>query len=235
MTVSGIKTDESRLNMGPEKKRSERLEEHTAGTPRTSAERPSGLTDPRPPKPWLTGPRFAAAIMFAAKTKKGGRIPYISHLMGTCAIALESGATEDEAIAALLHDAIEDITPTEAARAAVARFGPEVLRIVEACSDSSTHPKPPWRERKERYIAHLETADRSVLLVSASDKLHNMRAIAANLRDEGESVWGRFNASREDELWYYRELVRIFKERLTDAPALVKELELALSEMERPA
>lgn len=174
-----------------------------------------------------------AAEKFAGKTKKGGSIPYVSHLMGTCAIALEHGASEDEAVAALLHDMIEDIKPSEDARAAVAMFGPEVLRIVEGCSDSSAHPKPPWRERKERYIAHLETADRSVLLVSAADKLHNARAIATDLRNEGSSVWARFNASREDEIWYYRTLLEVFRRRLTGVPALISELELAIKELER--
>ena len=174
-----------------------------------------------------------AAASFADKTKKGGDIPYVSHLMGVCAIALEYGASEDEAAAALLHDMIEDVKPAEAARAAVAAFGPQVLRIVEGCSDSSTHPKPPWRERKERYIAHLETADRSVLLVSAADKLHNARAIAADLRAVGPCVWDRFNASREDELWYYRTLLEVFRRRLTGVPALVGELERAVEEMER--
>lgn len=189
--------------------------------------------------PQRTSPKLAeafrvAAEKFAAKTKKGGDIPYVSHLMGACAIALEHGATEDEAVAALLHDMIEDIKPPEEARAAVAAFGPEVLRIVEGCSDSSTHPKPPWRERKERYIAHLETADRSVLLVSAADKLHNARAIAADLRLAGASVWDRFNAGREDEIWYYRTLLEVFRRRLTGVPALIRELELAVEEMARP-
>lgn len=189
-------------------------------------------------KPELTTSKFAealkvAAIMFAGKSKKGGNIPYISHLLGTCAIALEHGANEDEAIAAILHDAIEDIAPVEEAKATVARFGPEVLRIVEGCSDSSGHPKPPWRDRKAAYIAHLETADRSVLLVSASDKLHNARAIAADLRQHGPSVWKRFNAPREAQLWYYRGLLRVFRARLTDAPALIREIGLAVEEMDR--
>ena len=174
-----------------------------------------------------------AADKFAGKTKKGGSVPYISHLMGVCAIALEHGAGEDEAVAALFHDMIEDVRPPEEARAAVAAFGPEVLRIVEGCSDSCSHPKPPWRERKERYIAHLETADRPVLLVSAADKLHNARAINADLRSEGPSVWDRFNATREDELWYYRSLLEVFRRRLTGVPALIAELELAIREMER--
>lgn len=195
---------------------------------------------PWPAGPWLMSGRFvdaleAAAVMFAGKKKKGSDIPYISHLLGTCAIALEHGANEDEAIAALLHDTIEDIKPVAEARAAVGRFGPEVLRIVEACSDSDTHPKPPWRERKERTIAHLAGADRSVLLVSASDKLHNARAIVGDLRMIGAKVWERFNAPREEQLWYYRALVTAFRANPAHHPALVAELDRTVTEMERLA
>lgn len=190
-----------------------------------------------PPQPWLTSPRFAealwvAAIMFSAKPRKGSHIPYISHLLGTCSIALEHGATEDEAIAALLHDAIEDITPTKEVIAAIKQyFGNEVLRIVKKCSDSHIQPKPPWRKRKARYLARLRKADQAVLLVSASDKLHNARAIVTDLQRHGSSVWKRFRASREGELWYYRKLVEVFDEHLHDR-ALVKEFKRAVTEME---
>jgi len=191
------------------------------------------------PQNWLEKPKFAEAVrvaakMFADKTKKGTCIPYISHLLGTCAIALEHGASEDEAIAALLHDTIEDIKPTDEARAAVCHFGKEVLRIVEACSDSDTHPKPPWQERKDRYLDRLAREDHAVLLVSASDKLHNARSIVSDLRNHGSSVWERFNAPREKQLWYYRELVKIFRKHLVENPALVAELDLVVTEMERP-
>jgi (p)ppGpp synthase/HD superfamily hydrolase len=199
---------------------------------------PSLLKIPLPLQPRLTSPRFAealwaAAMMFAAKQRKGTHIPYISHLLGTCSIALEHGATEDEAIASLLHDAIEDITPIEEARAAVGHFGSEVLRIVEACSDSDTHPKPPWRERKHRYIGHLAGADHAVLLVSASDKLHNARTIIADFRKVGPEVWKRFKPSREESLWYYRALVTSFRENPAHHPALIAELDRAVTEMER--
>ena len=195
---------------------------------------------PLPPKPWQTSPRFAealwaAAIMFSGKLRKSTEIPYISHLLSTCSIALEHGAIEDEAIAALHHDTIEDILPTEKARAVVTHFGQEVLRIVEACTDADTHPKPPWRERKERYIAHLARIDHAVLLVSASDKLHNARAIVADLKLVGSSVWGRFSASREEQLWYYRALVGAFRGNPNHDPALVAELDLAVTELERLA
>lgn len=193
---------------------------------------------PWPNKPWLLTGRFvdaleAAAAMFADKTRKGCDIPYISHLLATCALALDNGATEDEAIAALFHDAIEDIEDKSKVRALVSLFGPEVLRIVEACSDTDKVSKPPWRERKEAYLARLLEEDLSVLLVSAADKLHNARSIAADLRQHGPSVWERFNAPREEQLWYYHELLQVFRVRLTERPALVDELERAVSDMEK--
>jgi GTP pyrophosphokinase len=195
---------------------------------------------PTPPEPWLYSHRFllaleVAATMHAAQRRKGSDIPYVSHLLGTCSIALEYGADEDEAIAALLHDAIEDLEPTEAARAAVAKFGERVLTIVEGCTDADTHPKPPWRERKERYIAHLAEADASTLLVSASDKLHNARSILTDLRRTGDAVWDRFNVSRDQTLWYYRELVAAFRANPAHQPALIDELDRTVAEMERLA
>ena len=122
-----------------------------------------------------------AATLHAARARKKTDMPDVGHLLGTCSIAMEFGAIEDQAIAALLHDIIEDVEPVEKARAAVAAFGPEVLRIVEACTDVDTLPKPPWHERKEAYLAHLPGADAAILLVSASDKLHNARAIVTDL------------------------------------------------------
>jgi GTP pyrophosphokinase len=178
-----------------------------------------------------------AAELHARQTRKGTRVPYVSHLLGTCAIALEFGANEDQAIAALLHDVIEDVEPTPRARAAVARFGPEVLRIVEACTDSEADddPKPPWRERKERYLAHLVTADAPVLLVSASDKLANARAIVIDLRRLGIKTWDRFDGGRDDRLWYYRTLVETFRANAASESHLIDELDLAVREIARLA
>lgn len=161
------------------------------------------------------------------------RLPNVSHLLGTCAIALEFSANEDQAIAALLHDAIEDIEPTEEARAAVATFGPEVLHIVEACTDADTHPKP-WRERKVAYITRLATEDGAALLVSASDKLHNARAIVGDLHRLGPALWDRFNAD-SDRPWYYRSLVTAFRSNPEHQPALIDELDRTVTEMERLA
>lgn len=191
---------------------------------------------PWPEKPWLLSGRFvdaleAAAVMFAGKDRKGTPIPYITHLLATCAIALQNGADEDQAIAALLHDTIEDIPDRTKARATVGLFGPEVLRIVEACSDSDNPEKEPWEERKARYIERLRHEDQAVMLVSAADKLDNARAIAADLKKYGAKVWDRFNAPRDRQLWNYGELLKIYKARLQGQQALVDELERAVAVM----
>jgi GTP pyrophosphokinase len=185
------------------------------------------------------GPRFDQALavasrLHAGQVRKGTDIPYVAHLLGTCAIAIEHGATEDEAIAALLHDAIEDVEPVDMARQEIRRFGSEVERIVEACTDAATHPKPPWRARKEAYIAGLAAEDASVLLVSASDKLHNARAIVEDLRAIGSRLWERFNPEA-DSLWYYRALVVAYRANPASPPRLIDELDRTVAEMERLA
>jgi (p)ppGpp synthase/HD superfamily hydrolase len=176
-----------------------------------------------------------AARLHAMQRRKGSEIPYLGHLLGTCSIALDYGADEDEAIAALLHDAIEDVQPTEDARDAVAAFGGRVLHIVEGCTDSDQHPKPPWRARKQAYVDHLAETDASVLLVSSADKLHNARSVVADLRQYGQSTWDRFNGGRDGSLWYYRALVRAFRANRAHDVALVDELDRTVSEMERLA
>jgi (p)ppGpp synthase/HD superfamily hydrolase len=187
--------------------------------------------------PWQPGDQFIKAMadatrIHADQPRKGTDIPYLSHLLGTCAIALDYGANEDEAIAALLHDAIEDGKPTEAARKTVWNFGDEVGRIVEGCTDSDTDPKPPWLERKRAYLASLAGEDRSVLLVSASDKLHNARSIVRDLRAIGDELWERFNAPKEQTLWYYRSLVTAYRGNPEHTPALIDELDRTVTEME---
>src|SRR5664280_77375 len=175
-----------------------------------------------------------AAVMFAATRRKKTRIPYVAHLLGVCAIVLEHGGTEDEAIAALLHDTLEDITPTKRARRTVRAFGDDVNGIVLGCTQQSPDregKKAPWRERREAYVAALGHEPRSVLLVSAADKLNNARAIVADLRVIGEKVWKRFNAPKEDVLWYYGALVDAFRANPAHPAALVDELERVVAEM----
>lgn len=181
--------------------------------------------------------RFAEALTYApqvhaSQRRKSTNIPYIAHPLGVASLALEHGASEDEAIAALLHDAIEDSTdPLAVGDEIRRRFGEAVAAIVEGCSDSMTQPKPPWRERKERYLAHLPEASASVRLVSAVDKLHNARAILADHRLLGDALWGRFNTRKAEILWYYRALATAFLE-LGPRP-LAEELDRVVTEIER--
>ena len=158
-----------------------------------------------------TDHRFADALAYACQVhhgqrRKGTGIPYIAHILGVAALALEYGADEEEAIAALLHDAAED-GGGEATLAEIrARFGDVVGDIVLGCSDSlveDPEDKLPWQERKENYLAHLENASASVCLVSAADKLHNVRSIIRDYHEHGDAIWDRFQGRRDGTLWYY--------------------------------
>ncbi|MBE9003518.1 HD domain-containing protein [Fortiea sp. LEGE XX443] len=179
--------------------------------------------------------RFTAALTYATElhanqVRKGSGVPYIAHLLGVASIALEYGANEDEAIASLLHDAIED-QGGAATRAEIRRrFGDTVTAIVDGCTDSDTTPKPPWRSRKEAYITHLSTASESVLLVSAADKLYNARSILKDYRLLGDSLWERFQGGKDGTLWYYRSLVDAFKK--TGDTEIFAELERVVTEVE---
>jgi (p)ppGpp synthase/HD superfamily hydrolase len=181
------------------------------------------------------GPRFLRAFEFAAKkhdgqTRKASTIPYIAHLMGVTSLVLEAGGDEDIAIAALLHDVVEDCGGTPMLNEVRRRFGARVARVVEGCTDAFTIPKPPWRERKEDYLRHLAEADADTRLVSAADKLNNVRSILTDYRTIGEFVWERFSGGREGTLWYYRTLRDEF---LRDAPnRIMRELNLAVNELE---
>jgi (p)ppGpp synthase/HD superfamily hydrolase len=173
-----------------------------------------------------------AAALHASQRRKGTSIPYISHLMTVAATVIEHGGDEEQAIAALLHDAIEDQPKDGQTRHQIqTRFGDRVLALVEACSDADTHPKPPWRERKERYLAHLQEASPEARLISLADKLHNARAILADHRQIGERVWDRFTATRDQTLWYYRALADAFL-KVQPGP-LAEELDRVVAELER--
>ena len=164
--------------------------------------------------------------------RKSSAVPYLSHLMGVASLALRFGASEDEAIAALLHDAIEDRGGQAARSLLRALFGAKVTCIVDECTDTDITPKPPWRQRKESYVEHVHYASKSALLVSASDKLDNARDILIDYKHMGEDVWKRFSGGREGTLWYYRALVTAFS--VAGAPpALVDELDTVVSEIER--
>ncbi len=152
-----------------------------------------------------------AARLHAAQEKKGTPTPYLAHLMAVAALVLDDGGTEDEAIAALLHDAVEDQGGRERLDEIRARFGATVAAIVEGCTDSFTTPKPPWLERKRAYVEHARRLDASTLRVSAADKVTNATAILRDWHKVGDRVWARFNASRDEVLWYYGALVEAFR------------------------
>jgi (p)ppGpp synthase/HD superfamily hydrolase len=152
---------------------------------------------------------FESALKFAARLhagqpRKGSDAPYISHLLAVAAIVLEHGATEKEAIAALLHDAVEDQGGQETLEKIRRRYGKRVASIVAACSDTDQTPKPPWRERKEAYVERLRSEPYSVRLVVAADKLHNARHVLSSYRVQGNDLWSNFNGGRDGTLWYYR-------------------------------
>jgi GTP pyrophosphokinase len=181
------------------------------------------------------GPRFLRAFQFAAEkhagqARKASTIPYVAHLMGVASLVLEAGGDEDLAIAALLHDVIEDCGGAPMLKEVRRRFGSRVAKVVDGCTDADTYPKPPWRERKEKYISHLKKADADTRLVGAADKLSNVRSILSDYRVVGESVWSRFNGGREGTLWYYRTLRDQFLRHKPNR--ITRDLELAVNELE---
>jgi (p)ppGpp synthase/HD superfamily hydrolase len=181
------------------------------------------------------GPRFLRAFEFAAKkhsgqTRKASTIPYIAHLMGVASLVLEAGGDEDLAIAALLHDVVEDCGGAPMLKEVRRRFGTRVAKIVDGCTDADTYPKPPWLERKQKYIARLKKEDAETHLVSAADKLNNVRSILSDYRVVGESVWSRFSGGREGTLWYYRTLRDEFLRHKPNR--ITRDLELAVRELE---
>ena len=168
--------------------------------------------------------RFEQALLYASavhggQKRKGTSIPYLAHLLGTASVALELGADEDQAIAALLHDAVEDQGGKARLVDIRARFGDTVAEIVLHCTDADVHPKPAWQERKERYLEALGSKPADALLVSLSDKIHNAEAILNDLRFHGHGVWDRFKGGKDGSLWYYRTLSDIFEQLLPGSGA----------------
>jgi GTP pyrophosphokinase len=168
----------------------------------------------------ILSPRFQEALRYAVDlhaqdVRKGSGVPYVAHLLSVCGLVLSSGGSESEAIAALLHDSLEDHPAEVTKQDLESRFGSEVAAIVVACTDTGEGyqggEKPPWRERKDRYLAHLEHATPEALRVSLADKVDNIRAIVADYRMVGEDLWSRFKAGREGQVWYFRSLLRTFE------------------------
>jgi len=164
-----------------------------------------------------------ARDLHAGQARKGSTIPYLSHLLGVSSLVIENGGDEDQAIAGLLHDAIEDAGGVATEDLIRSQFGDRVADIVRACSDTDVVPKPPWLARKQAYLDHLEDAPDDVLLVSLADKVHNARSLTVDVGIHGPALWDRFNANAAQSHWYYSELCRTFDRRLPDHP-LVGEL-----------
>jgi GTP pyrophosphokinase len=193
--------------------------------------------------PTILSARFEQALVYTAilhsgQGRKGTPVPYVSHLLSVAALALENGANEDEVIAALLHDAVEDAGGAPRLEDIRCRFGQRVAEIVAGCTDTEVDenrpqrggqipfvpltpqkgtvpdgsPKPPWEERKRKYIAQLAHGSDSVKLVSCADKVHNARSIVADLREQGDSIWSRFTTGKAGTLWYYRTLVETYQQ-----------------------
>jgi (p)ppGpp synthase/HD superfamily hydrolase len=185
----------------------------------------------------IFGDRFIAALDLTVRThaeqaRKQTEIPYVGHLLAVCSLVIEDGGTEDESIAALLHDAVEDGGGAPMLQQIREEFGENVAAIVDACSDTDQVPKPPWFERKKDYLVHLEDADAQTLRVSCADKLHNVSSIVRDHGVIGSQIWDRFSATREQTIWYYTSLAEIFDRRMPGS-ALSRGLSLMTAQLDR--
>ncbi|KAF3891299.1 HD domain-containing protein [Tolypothrix bouteillei VB521301] len=178
--------------------------------------------------------RFESALIFATRlhvnqTRKVGGTPYIAHLLSVTALVLEAGGSEDEAIAALLHDSIEDQGGKPMREQILQSFGATVVEIIDGCTEWDTPPKPPWQERKNRYLEKLRHASPSVKLVSIADKLHNARSLLADWQKFGDAIWTEFNGGKEKTLWFYQSLVQVYRE--TGSNSMIEELERVVQQL----
>ncbi|MDH4557803.1 HD domain-containing protein [Pseudomonas sp. BN417] len=189
---------------------------------------------------FLPSARIAEAVALAItlhgeQTRKATAIPYLSHLLGVAGLAMEHGGDEEQTIAALLHDAIED-AGAHAEALIREQFGERVVRIVLACTDGvpdEQGEKGDWQSRKQNYLAHLAEAPVEVLLVSGCDKLHNARAIVSDLYTHGPAMFSRFKAGQAGTLWYYEQLARVFQAHLPGS--LADELARTVADLKRLA
>jgi (p)ppGpp synthase/HD superfamily hydrolase len=194
------------------------------------------MTDNLAPNPILSH-RFERALVYAnhlhrAQLRKGTQVPYISHLLSVAALVLEAGGNEDEAIAALLHDAVEDQGGNATREMIREQFGESVAKIIDACSEPITQPKLDWQERKQQYLEQLTQASVSAQRVMMADKLHNVRSILADLSGQGDATWDKFTAGRAGTLWFYRECLTRLQSQfqhpmLVELQQLVEALEQA--------
>lgn len=170
---------------------------------------------------------FVAAA-FRHRARKGSNVPYLSHLLAVAALVAEHGGDEDQIVAALLHDYLEDI-PGSSEGEVEQLFGARVARLVVALSDALEHPKPPWQERKQRYLDKLAHEPAELKLISAADKLHNARSLIRDHAQVGDALWQRFSASREQTLWYYRSVAQALGRNWSHP--LLSELERCVDEL----
>ncbi len=189
----------------------------------------------QPTAPRLTG-QFSKALVYAElkhhnQLRKGGDIPYVGHLLSVAGLVIGDNGSESQAIAALLHDCVEDAGGAVTLEEIRANFGDDVARIVSECSDTDETPKPPWRDRKDSYIAHLAEVGEDTLLVSLADKLDNSRAILRDYRAHGPALWQRFTVKDpDDHLWYYGELLGAYRSRGAES-WMVEELGRVLDQL----
>lgn len=173
-----------------------------------------------------------ALMLHEAQVRKRSGVPFAGHLLAVASTVIDHGGSAEAAIAALLHDAIEDQGGDATALEIESKFGARVRALVEHCTDARTEPKPPWRPRKEAYLQNLSTSARESLLITAADKLHNMRSLTRELLTCGPACWESFSSGREGAMWYFRSVIDALKQR-TDAMLpvlLVDELETAFAE-----
>ena len=177
-----------------------------------------------------------ASGLHRTQTRKGGDIPYVGHLLSVASLVIEGGGTQTQAIAGLLHDAVEDRGGPPTLAEIRARFGDDVAQIVAECSDTDKVPKPPWKARKEAYIAHLDEASDATILVSLADKLDNARAILRDFRLVGPELWSRFSEhDPQEHLWYYQSLLAVFERRndtwlVPELARVLRDLDAAIEE-----
>lgn len=172
------------------------------------------------PNTYLTE-KYQEAIKYATfhhkdQTRKQTTIPYISHCLSVSALVLEAGGDEDQSIAGLLHDIAEDCGGEIRLKEINSNFGERVEKIVRGCSDSLTtdqNNKAPWKIRKQEHLEKLESADQDILLVTGADKTHNARAITTDLQIIGDDIWNRFNAKKDEILWYYQSVYKILEDK----------------------
>jgi (p)ppGpp synthase/HD superfamily hydrolase len=192
---------------------------------------PAETTSPRLTSNFVEAVQYAAE-KHATQTRKASDIPYLGHLLSVAGLVIEADGTETQAIAALLHDAAEDQGGEETLAEIREKFGDDVADIVDECSDTFETPKPPWRERKERYVDHLSEASDAAILVSLADKLHNARAILRDYREVGDQLWQRFSVQDPQlHLWYYRSLLDVYAQRVDNW--MVDELREVIDKLEQ--